>query len=246
MSLKKIIRSAKIYLWKRQAGVSELPPENLRYRVHGNKDLYTFLKVGRTFRSDIKSALKRIDKKISSFQNILDFGCGCGRPLMWLANRSGRSFFYGTDIDESTISWCRANMKHCKFGVNGHLPPLEYPAENFDLIYALSVFTHLNREYQARWLEELKRVAKKDCILLITIQGKSIWENLPKEDRERVRKDGFAFRQSGFWKNIFPDWYEDAYFTREHALDEYGKYFKVLDYLPKGLNNHQDILILQK
>jgi SAM-dependent methyltransferase len=124
---------------------------SLRYRVHGSPHIDEFLKVGKRSSEDIKAALKKIGKDSSSFQTILDFGCGCGRTLLCFASRSPSSDLYGTSIDPEAISWCRNNLKLAEFDTNSPLPPLRYWSGTFDLIYAMSVFTHLNEDYQFRW-----------------------------------------------------------------------------------------------
>jgi hypothetical protein len=78
------------------------------------------------------------------------------------------------------------------------------------------------------------------------LQGRYIWEKFHQEYVDEIEKDGFVFRKSGFWKDIFPEWYEDAYHTEQYVRDKYAKYFKVLDYIPRGINNHQDVVVLQK
>src|SRR5205823_739072 len=79
------------------APFSTAPPADLRYRVHGDLDVASFLETGKQCASDIQDALARVDKDIGSFERILDFGCGCARTLLWLAPWADRSQFSGTD-----------------------------------------------------------------------------------------------------------------------------------------------------
>jgi len=225
---------------------AHLPPASLRYRVHGAPDIDSFLNAGKKCSQDIETALVKINKHLSSFQHILDFGCGCGRTLIWFADYSRSSYFYGTDIDVDAISWCRNNLDFPRFSINKSLPPLQYPSEMFDLIYAISVFTHLNEDYQFHWLSELKRIAKAKAILLLTVHGRHCWMNLPNEDVANIERAGFMFTTTNAMKGIFPEWYQIAYHTKEYVLDRYAKYFDLLDYIPRGLNDHQDMIILQK
>jgi len=204
------------------------------------------LKVGKKCTQDIEASLSRIGKNLDFFRHILDFGCGCGRTLLWLNHYSRSSFFYGTDIDAEAISWCRNHLGFGKFSVNRVLPPLDYPSEMFDLILAMSVFTHLDEDLQFEWLRELKRIAKRKGILLLTVHGSHCWKSLRNEDIEKIRETGFLFLKSNFWKGLFPEWYQTAYHTREYVLENYGKHSDVLDYIPRGLNDHQDLVILRK
>jgi SAM-dependent methyltransferase len=139
-----------------------------------------------------------------TFQDVLDFGCGCGRTLAWFANRPPR--LYGTDIDAEAISWCRTNLDFAEFGVNDAHPPLQYPSEAFDLVYAISIFTHLDEDFQFRWLDELRRVTRTRGIVLLTLHGPHVWRNLPQEDIDEIEIEGFKFLPSNSMKGIFPDW----------------------------------------
>lgn len=220
-----------------------LPPARLRYRAHGAPDIDSFLGVGKKCSQDIEAALMKINKDLSSFKQILDFGCGCGRMLIWFAEHSRSSYFYGTDIDVDAISWCRNNLDFARFSINKPLPPLQYPSEMFDLIYAISVFTHLNEDYQFRWLSELERIAKPKGILLLTVNGRYCW---PRQHIADIKRAGFLFVTTNVMKGIFPGWYQIAYHTKDYVLNRYTKYLDVLDYIPGGLANLQDIVILQK
>lgn len=232
--------------YMKRTGLSHLPSASLRYRVHGAPDIESFLEIGKRCSQDISAALARIGRDWDSFQHILDFGCGCGRVLMWYSNHSQSQRFYGMDIDADAISWCCDNLAFATFSVNNPLPPLEYPPEMFDLIYAISVFTHLNEDYQFQWLNELKRVAKPKGILVLTVHGRHCWEALSPQDVARIEREGFNFTITKTMEDIFPTWYQVAYHTKQYILDRYAQYFEILDYIPRGLNDHQDMVILRK
>ncbi|MDQ3913617.1 MAG: methyltransferase domain-containing protein [Actinomycetota bacterium] len=224
---------------------AHLPPASLRYRVHGSPHIDGFLKVGKRSSEDIQAALKRVGKDLSSFQNILDFGCGCGRTLLWFADHSQASDLYGTDIDAEAISWCRNNLEFAKFDTNGPLPPLEYSSGKFDLIYSISVFTHLNEAYQFRWLNELRRITSPGGIVVLTLHGRPVWKDLPQEDVVEIRRRGFRFIAANHMKGVFPEWYQNAYHTKRYVLEQYANYFDVVDYIPRG-SGRQDVVILQR
>ncbi len=192
----------------------------------------------------MESVLKKIGRKLNSFTKILDFGCGCGRTLRWFADYSRQYHFYGTDFDREAISWCRKNISFARFITNNALPRLKYSSKTFDLVYAVSVFTHLDEDYQHKWLNELKRVTKTNGILLLSVQG-SCREGLSKEDINRLKRKGFVFLPTPQWQTYFPSWYQATYHTKKYILDSYSRYFRVLGYIPRGLNNHQDIVILE-
>lgn len=229
-----------------KSGCGVLPDVFLRYRVGGDLRVSGFLESGREVAENIKSALTKVDKNIKNFKNILDFGCGCGRTLRWFANCASSSRFYGTDIDPEAISWCRMHLRFAAFGLNEALPPLAYSDEKFDLIYAISVFTHLNEDYQFQWLEELGRIAQPGSIVLISVIGKHRWRHLHRNDINEIQRRGFAYIRTYQMKGILPDWYQMAYHTEKYVYDHYSKYFEILDYIPRGIADHQDLIIARK
>lgn len=210
-----------------------LPSPELRYRVGASPIAEEFLAVGKTCANDIQSALEKVGRQLSSFDRILDFGCGCGRTLMHLDSLAPDAQIHGADIDANAIEWCRENLNFAEFKLSKELPPIDYEADAFDLVYAISVFTHLDEDYQFRWLEELRRIAKPGGLLLLTVHA------APSNGEQ------FVFERS-YERGLFPSWYQNSRHSKQYVYENFGKYFKVLDYFPRGMNGHQDVVVLQK
>lgn len=233
----------RVYL--KRKGIVALPPVSLRKRVSGDNRADMFVNKGRSCSEGLIVALGRQGREMSSFKTILDFGCGCGRTLVWW-NLAPGTEFHGTDIDGEAIRWCQENFRWGTFSVNRPLPPLRYADDTFDLIYAVSIFTHLNEEFQFRWLEEIRRVTEPGGLVLITLHGEHVWRQLNKNLIVQLKHDGILFVMDDYWKGAFPDWYQSAFHLKEYVLEHFAKYFTVIDYIPRGLNGHQDILVLKK
>lgn len=217
-----------------------VPPTSLRFRVSGGVDLEGFLENGQMGCQDLKKALAKAGKKVEDFASILDFGCGCGRMLLWLMPQAPDAQFYGTDIDAEVIAWCDRCLKGAHLQTNQPSPPLNYPAEMFDFVYANSVFTHIDEDAQFRWLAELQRILKPEGILLLTVCGAHIWSNLPDEEAAIVKEKGFLFLPTRGGRADGP------FHTKEYVFQNFSRYFGVLDYLPQGMLDHQDVVVLQK
>ncbi len=228
--------------------LSSVPPPVLRYRVHGHPGLSDFLKIGRLCQADITQILNRMGRRFDSFHNILDFGCGCGRTLIWFSPKGGSPSFFGTDIDREAVSWCRDHLPFAQFEQNDRLPPLSYPSQTFDLVYAVSVFTHFDEELQFLWLRELRRVMKSGGILLLSLHGEYYQKRLPPDALRFLKEHGFAFVKitSKPMDGIPSGWFQNAYHTKDYILKVYSKEFNVLDYLPKGFAGYQDVVLLEK
>ncbi|NJN67669.1 MAG: class I SAM-dependent methyltransferase [Chloroflexaceae bacterium] len=127
-----------------------LPPAHLRARIGSATSIGSFLSIGKTTCQHLEQALEPIGTSLGSFRSILDFGCGCGRTLVWLANwpdgsqhqheiRDRRVRLVGTDVDTAAIAWCRRHLPFAEFYPNQPMPPLPFPSATFDLVYTISV-----------------------------------------------------------------------------------------------------------
>ncbi len=179
----------------RQSTIIALPPAKLRHRVHGNLNKVHYLKVGENIAKNIIDLCASVDRDIYSFGHILDFGCGTGRVIRNFHDAPESCHLYGTDIDEDIINWCKEYpATNIQWSLNGHQPPLSFPDNTFDLIYAISVFTHLNEEFQHLWLSELQRIAKSGAIIILTVHGgPNIINKLSSSQQRKMHSHGFLF-----------------------------------------------------
>lgn len=220
-----------------------VPPIELRYRVQPRSPgAEAYLAGARTARERLEAALARGGHELSDFTSALDFGCGCGRILSTFETRPDGLTLHGTDVDDELVAWCRANIPFAEFKVNRHEPPLDYPDDNFDLVWTISVFTHLNETDQFGWLEELRRVVRPGGIVLASIAGEGVWGGLPPWTVKRIRSLGFV--DSIVWDSPLPTWYQNTYHTEEYVRDQWGKYFEVVDILESAVHR-QDIIVLR-
>ena len=221
-----------------------IPPPELRSRVHGSEDAESFIAVGEQCASDLTAALSSVGVDLRKGRHdVLDWGCGSGRVLSNFVGRRNLRLF-GSDIDPDAIAWARANFPGVEFAVNERHPPLVWPDKSFDVIYGVSVLTHLDEPDQFAWLQELKRVSRPGATLALSIHGPAA---VPLSDRQLAELDrtGFIFVSGDLWTGIFPEWYQTSVQTAEHVRTRFADYFQVLSVIEKGLNGHQDIALLR-
>ena len=134
---------------------SAIPPADIRYRI-ASRDYSEeeYLTHGKSLCEGFYQEMAKYGVRP---RRILDLGCGCGRIIRHFIAR-GDVECYGTDIDAVGIEWCKRNLTGGTFTVNDRLPPLLYRDGMFDLIYAHSVFTHIDLHSQIAWLRELRRL----------------------------------------------------------------------------------------
>jgi SAM-dependent methyltransferase len=243
VTIKAVQRNKRLYRWllfrhvdakdRANGAAANLPPAELRYRVSSSPDAENFVTIGKKCANDINTALRQVGYEIAEFKRVLDFGCGCGRTLIHLKDLAPHAQFEGTDIDDAAIEWCEQNLKFGTFKVGQASPPADYASASFDFIYAISVFTHLDAPYQFQWLDELRRIATPGALLVLTV------------DSSLVGEKDFVFQRS-YEDGLFPAWYQNAFHSEKYVRENFGKYFEVIGYLPKGMNEHQDVVVLRK
>lgn len=224
-----------------------LPPPLLRQRVHGAFDAESYLALSQRIAADVNKLFHSVDCKLSSFERVLDFGCGSGRLLRQLGQLPGE--LHGTDIDHEAIEWCRKNLLFVNATVNGALPPTSYPDVFFDCVIAISVFTHLNEDMQSSWLTELQRITKSHGVLLLSVHGNIARRAYAEDVKDSVKDDSVSFivSETGLFKrDRLPDFYQDAQHTRAYVERAWSKYFEILGYAEAGINDHQDAVLLRK
>lgn len=175
--------------WRRPAGDGlPVPPSRLFYLVAGRRDSAWFLDLGRLGGADVRGALEESKVTFGSLRRILDFGCGCGRVLRQWKDLKGTEV-WGTDYNPLLVDWVAKNLKFVRAGRNELAPPLSHESETFDLVYALSVFTHIPGELQDAWLRELRRVIRPGGHLLFTTIGESLAKQLGLNEADRAAFD---------------------------------------------------------
>lgn len=155
-----------------------IPPESLWLGYGKSKEVYLF---GKAQISKMLEITGKSGFEISEKMRILDFGCGAGRMIRWLKPFSEKCEIWGTDISAEHINWANHNLRPpFNFATTTTNPSLPFEDRYFDLIYAGSVFTHIDDLAEA-WLLELRRILKPEGRLYFTIQDKHSIEKLNSE-----------------------------------------------------------------
>jgi SAM-dependent methyltransferase len=101
---------------------------------------------------------------------VLDFGCGWGRLMRFLARDVGPGRLCGCDPYPGILDECR------RAGVPGRVSPIPYVPESlpfddrFDLVYAFSVFTHLSEATHLAALRAIHAGLAEGGLLVATIR----------------------------------------------------------------------------
>jgi len=218
--------------------IPPLPPEALRRLVCHDDSLFDLQPDGPLVFPYISDP--------AQYRSVFDFGCGCGRIARQLLVQNPRpSKYVGVDIHEGMIDWCTRNLSIADAGFqfyhhdvwNLGLGPnntrqltAPFPAspEEFSLVIAHSVFTHVYKEQAEFYLGEIARILTEDGI------ARTTWFLFDRETFPMM----FDFQVCLFINEIDPTnaviyewrWLVEA--LRRHGL-------RLVHTVPPGLRGHQ-------
>ena len=218
-----------------------VPSPRLIQLVAGTPRLSWYTQSGARAAECIRQAYERNGLDLESTQAILDFGCGCGRVLRhW---RTLPAAVHGSDMNPRLVHWCRRNLSFASFEVNAAGPPLPYSEGAFDLVYALSVFTHLPEPLQRPWIDELRRVTRPGGHVLLTIHGDRYRADLTAEEQAQFDAGELVVRGA----EVAGSNHCGAYHPAEYLRRLTGS-FELVEHVPEGAtgNPDQDLILLRR
>jgi ubiquinone/menaquinone biosynthesis C-methylase UbiE len=196
---------------------------------------------------------------------VLDLGCASGRVLRHFVCQQPGLELWGADINARHVEWVRRYLgSEIKVFQNTSLPHLPLQDNYFSLVYAFSVFTHID-SLELAWLAELRRVLRPGGIAYLTVQTEHTWrangpnravyhelmkgkESQHLED-ERVTPDMFEHPMPGervafCWKAASVS---DCiiFHSEDYLRNTWGRFFEVIDIVREG-SDYQDVVILRK
>jgi SAM-dependent methyltransferase len=225
--------------------------------VAGGADREHFYASGQQSVRDINVMLALAGTSMGDYRSMLDFGCGCGRIMLWLEELAAGRELHGVDIDERAVAWAGEHMPWATFKVNTPLPPLDYPDGSFDLVFNHSVFTHIDEDYQDRWLAELRRVTRPGAHLVLSVHGATAFRAFadglrgcgedPATVREELDREGIVHvRRDSFVGGPFPDFYHSTFHTPSYVQEHWGRFFTVVGYAATRALGFQDLVLLER
>jgi SAM-dependent methyltransferase len=178
LSLSRLVRKDHVVY-----GDSILPPKHLRFCGGEFRDDAYFL-------TSAKNEAERLTKKGGLNKNsaVLDIGCGPGRLAIGiLGYRSEIARYEGIDVDRASVEWATAHlMEHypkfrfshldvhnARYNPAGHVvidKSFQFPfgANEFDIAYLYSVFSHMTQQEVNMYLSELRRLLRPNGKLFLT------------------------------------------------------------------------------
>ena len=220
-------------------------------RTQGSANFLRYVMYGTTAASMLNEVTQTyFGKSLADLSDICDWGCGCGRVAQAVHRVAPKASITGLDIDRENIEWCQQNLPYARFAEVPLFPPSAIADCQFDLLYGISVFTHLTREAFEAWRDEVYRIVRPGGLVLVTInRGAAL---------ARVANEGLVHRThaSGFDDLSLDNaldgkigdgtYYRGTYLTTYEAKHIFGTRFRIRDILPQASGTSQDLVVCEK
>ena len=144
-------------------------------------------------------------------KDVLDLACGEGYGSAILATNA--SSVAGVDIDAETIQWAKEKYTatHSKLRfVEGSATAIPFDNNTFDVVVSFETIEHMDAAMQELFMHEIKRVLRKDGILVMSTPDKKNYSDRFHHEnsfhvKEFYRDEFVHFIQNHFTHSIFFD-----------------------------------------
>ena len=169
--------------------------------------------------SELLLLLETVDRPLLKMESVLEFAAGFGRFTRHLAKAlPGR--LTCSDVMPGSVDFLRE-----QFGVEGvessHDPEKVVLPSKYELVFVLSMFTHLPPHMWAPWLHALKRTVKPGGLLVFSVHN----ETYAKEIGVSFDDRGTHFIGSSESPSIDAETYGTTFTTKEFVEDSVNRVF---------------------
>jgi SAM-dependent methyltransferase len=172
----------------------------------------------------------------------LDFGCGSGKVMRHFLPEAQECELWGCDIDEPSITWLQRELSPPLHAFpNGEVPPLDQADGTFDLVWSVSVFTHLT-DHWAGWLAELHRVLAPGGLAIISFLGRAMYEVWTGSEWNEDEIGMTVLNHGQDWELGGPTVFHSPWWLREH----WGRAFEIVQMREGSAPREHGLVVLRR
>lgn len=219
---------------------------------NSDEDIARYADGARRFVEILDRSLDEAGRNWEDVRSALEVGCGYGRIVRELRAQHPRLEIAVNDVIDEGARFTERTFKASR------LPLLEEmknpPVERFDLVYLLSVYTHMPRKMIERSLSLVSAALRPRGIVVFTIHGEGSAKTAERYEQFWLEKDMVlqGMNAEGYYYERYP------YYTSEYGLTWFApKTLKALvksaapqltfvSHHPMDLDGHQDIFVYQR
>jgi SAM-dependent methyltransferase len=198
---------------------------------------------------------------------VLDYGCGWGRITRFFLKDVAGENLCGIDCNAELIDFCRDSNPWARFEVNEALPPTSLPGDHFDLVFGYSVFSHLREDFHLAWLDELRRLVKRNGLLVLTVRPRhfisycatvsaregavegpeaSLVGLFADPQQALAEYDAGKFVYAPYRRSSYGEWWGEACIPRTYIETEWtARGLELLDFVEDRERFQQDLVVLR-
>ena len=173
----------------------------------------------------LNTVWRLLDKKASS---LLDVGCGRGTPARFL--RAKRHLLtIGVDIYMPYINEAKSKFSHDEY-VRGDVRSLPFRPKSFDVVLAMEVLEHLDKEEGAALLKSMEGIARHQVIITspVGVHAQETLDGNPHQKHKHIWQPGELVQL--------------GYKVRGHGLRNLGGRSGIQSSIPKAFRPLIDII----
>jgi len=208
--------------------------------------------LGDFYFSDMISGLYNIEPS----DHVLDFGCSTGRVIRNL--RSAFNFnAYGCDPRAESIAFNKQNFTDVEWFQSNEAPPiLSNCVHKFDMVFAISVWSHFSPIMAKKWFDEFHKLLNPQGKLIFTTHGtRSVYhihsrlkkmDDKPAEERlNTLREGGFHYKPYPSGSDLDSTHWGMAFISRKWLEETLSDRWTISSYLPGMAMENQDVYVLE-
>ena len=178
--------------------------------------------------------------------DVLEFASGYGRVSRHWKNVIPNVHVTCCDIHDKAVEFLGS-----EFGLSAvlsnHRPERLRLAGEYDVVFALSFFSHMPRATWSDWLEMLFGYVKNPGFLMLTTHGPASLDHGLMQPGLEIPDDGFWFRPESEQKDLPVSEYGNTFVTPNFVFNEIGERLGIRNVLhrPAFWWNHQDLYVIK-
>jgi SAM-dependent methyltransferase len=197
----------------------------------------------------LSRSLREADREWRDIESCLEIGCGYGRIVRELRREIAPSAISVCDIIDEGARFAAAEFGVRRVPVIEAMGP-EYDC-SFDLIYLLSVYTHLPRHMIENNLARVSALLKPNGVLVFSTHGKQSAEMAEIYEQYWLDKEKLnaELERTGFFYERYPYYYAEyglTWITTDEVRKMVANAAPTLDFVahhPLAVDAHQDVFV---
>lgn len=194
--------------------------------------------------SELMLLLEAVDKPLLRTASVLEFASGHGRFTRHLVKALGAERVTVSDIVADAVEFSQQTFNVKGFASASVPEQLRWP-QQYELVFVLSLFSHLPRSTWTRWLQVLRDAVAPGGLLVFSTHGVKAADF----DSVKLDDDGFFFAPSSESNAIDANEYGTAFTSERFVLDRIAETWGSDALRHRSLVhfwNHQDAYVLQR